>query len=186
MHKIKKMIKRAVLVFSILLFFSCKDEKKSMDAPVDTVIEKVVKDDVLTITLEVRTEQDDKFEIYYVDDLPENGFSADKRLASYIKGGNDYQLITFTLPNKIWPYNLRFDIGDNNNKYETPVEIKSITFKYNGNIFEIDKSIMDSFFQPNVYLEPITDGYLRKIVDDKYDPFLIAKPILIKKMELEL
>lgn len=180
------MIKRAVLVFSILVFFSCKDEKKSMNTPIDTVIEKVVKDDILTITLEVRIEEDDKFEIYYVDDLPENGFSADKRLANYIKGGDDYQLVTFALPKKVWPYNLRFDLGDNNNKYETPVEIKSITFKYNNNVFEIDKSIMDSFFQPNAYLEPTTNGYSRKAVDGKYDPFLITKPVLIKKMELEL
>lgn len=179
-------MKRAILIFSVLLIFSCKDEKKSGSEPVGTPSQNMVKDDILTITMKVRTKEDDKFEIYYVDDFPENSFSADKRLASYVKGSEDYQSLTFTLPKEIWPYHLRFDLGDNNNKYETPVEIKSISFKLNNNNFEIDSSIIENFFQPNAYLEPTANGYSRKVVDGKYDPFLLAKPILIKKIDLEL
>lgn len=179
-------MKKTVFIFTILLIFSCKDEKKSSIAPVDVSSENVAKDDILTITLDVRTKEDDKFEIYYVDDFSENGYSADKRLAVYVKGNKDYQSITFTLPKEVWPHQLRLDLGENNNKYETPVEIKSIRFKLNNNNFELDGPTIESFFHPNAYMEPITNGYSRKVVDGKYDPFLIAKPVLIKKMELEL
>lgn len=179
-------MRKAVLIFLILLSFSCKDENKPKTDSVNSTSEKAIKDDVLTITLDVRIKEDDKFELFYVDDFTEGGFTGDKRLATYIKPNNDFQTIEFKLPKDVFPYNFRIDLGDNVNKFETLVEIRSIKLQLNGNIIEIDSSIVDSFFQPNVFLQKTEHGYSRKVVNGKYDPFLLAKPILIKKMELEL
>lgn len=179
-------MKYVILLLTILLVFACKNERTPNKNTIENKKETIVNDDVLSITIEVRTKEADKFELYYTDDLPESGFTADKRIAVYTPGGDDFQTLTFTLPNEVWPYKLRLDLGENNNKYETPVEIKSIIFKLNSNSFVIDSSIMGSFFDTNAYIEPISNGYNRKVLEGKYDPFLVAKPVLIKKMEIEL
>lgn len=180
-------MKKAVLILIAIICFSCKDETKNKESQiVETPKEVVVKDNTLSIILDVKVKEDDKLELYYVINSPEDGFSRDNRYATYIKGNNEFQKIEFKLPKDVFPYKLRLDLGDNGNKYETNIEIKSITLQLNNNTIEIDHTTMDSFFQPNVYLQKTDNGYSRKVVDGKYDPFLLAKPVLIKKMELEL
>ena len=57
----------------------------------------------------------------------------------------------------------------------------------NENVINIDSKTLEVFFQPNIYLERVSNGiYLRKAMNGKYDPFLISKPILDKKIEIEL
>lgn len=179
-------MKTLVLIFSIFLVLSCKNGNNTDIKSIDSPIKTVVKDDILNITLHFKTSEDDAFELFFVDDHPDTSFSESKKLVRNIKGSDTYQVVTFSLPEQVFPYHLRLDIGDNSTQQETPVEIKSIRFQLNANTFEIDGAIMDSFFQPNAFLEPSYNGYLRQIRDGKYDPFLVAKPILIKKMELEL
>lgn len=180
-------MKKAVLIFMAILSFSCKDKVNNKETTtIEAPKEEVIKDDVIKIILEVKIQEDDKIELFYVDDSPEGSFSGDKRLASYIKGSEDFQLIEFKLPKDVIPYNFRIDLGDNGNKHETDVEVKSIKLQLNENTIEIDNTILDSFFQPNEFLQKTDFGYSRHVVDGKYDPFVLSKPVLIKKMELEL
>lgn len=182
-------MKTNFLLLAILLIFSCNDGKKkeSVD-PTENKEAKaeVIKDDILKIKLDFKVIQDDKFELYYSENDIGVNFGPDDRLAQYVKASNDYQSITFNLPKGIFPTNFRIDLGDNPIKNETPIEIMAITVEWNGNVINIDNSLVSSFFQPNAYLQQTETGYSRKVINDKYDPFLLVKPVLIKKMELEL
>lgn len=180
-------MKKTLIILTIILCYSCKDESKNKEIQrVETPKTEVVKDGVLKIILNVKVKEDDKFELYYIDDSPEGTYSVDKRLAIYTKAADDFQAIEFKLPKEAFPYNFRIDLGDNENRFESDVEIKSINLILNENIIEIDNTLIDSFFQPNVYLQKTENGYSRNITEGKYDPFLTARPLLIKKMELEL
>ncbi len=53
------------------------------------------------------------------------------------------------------------------------------------NEINIDKSLIDIFFQPNRYLQKTSNGYFRIVVNGKYDPFLESSPLLNKKIEIE-
>lgn len=187
-------MKKIILAALVMLVISCKNDKKQntegeqkIDKTDNRSKEVVSKEDnILTLTMSFKVLEDDKFELYYIDDSIDGVFNSEDRLAVYIKGNRDFQTIEFKLPEHSLPYMFRLDLGDNVNKYETPIEIRSVKLELNGNTIDIDDTIMDSFFQTNVYLQKTNGGYLRKIVDGKYDPFLLAKPVLIKKMELEL
>lgn len=187
-------MKNPILIFLVILIFSCKNDKKHdvedqkeiQQTEKQEVENVLIEDNVFILTMFVKVFEDDKFELYYVDDSIDGNFNSKNRLAVYVVGSNEFQTIQFKLPENSLPYKFRIDLGDNGNKYETNIEIKSITLQLNGNTIELDHTTMDSFFQPNVYLQKTDTGYSRKVVDGKYDPFLLAKPVLIKKMELEL
>lgn len=182
-------MKTKLLLLALLVCFSCNDgKKKESDEPTETKEAKIeiVKDDILKVTMDFKVTQDDKFELYYSENDIGVNFGPNDRLAQYVKANDDYQSITFNLPKDIFPSNFRIDLGDNPIKNETPVEIMSIKIEWNGNVIDIDNSLISSFFQPNAYLQQTETGYERKVINDKYDPFLLVKPVLIKKMELEL
>lgn len=180
-------MKHVPLLILIVLFFSCQKEKKDTNQlKKDSPTSKKIKDNIFKIILEVKVINDDKFEVYYVDDYEEGSFNPDKRLAKFIKASNELQTIQFNLPSGILPYKFRIDVGDNINRHETLVEIKSIRLELNSEFMLIDNQLIDIFFNPNIFLVKRDNGYLRRIVDDRYDPFLLSTPLLDKKIELEL
>ncbi|MDX1772977.1 hypothetical protein [Oceanihabitans sediminis] len=186
-------MKKLILVILVMLAVSCKNDKnqnineeQKTKQTENSNKEVVLKEDnILTVTMSVKVLEDDKFELYYVDDSIDRSFNSEDRIAVYVQANNNFQTIEFKLPEYSLPYKFRIDLGDNSNKHESNVEIKSVTLQLNQFTIDIDDATMDSFFQPNKYLQKINGGYTRKIVDNKYDPFLLAKPVLIKKIELE-
>ncbi|MFD2551529.1 hypothetical protein ACFSQP_06845 [Bizionia sediminis] len=181
-------MKKTILFLGLILCFSCKNETtntKSQELQEPEPIAKVT-DNIFTFSVELKTEEADILELYYVDDFPDAPFTREKRMAKSIEAGSDFQTIEFKLPKNSLPYKMRLDIGDNGNKFETPVFINSIKLTLNNNVIAIDDTLMDSFFQPNEYVTKIEGGYLRKTIENKYDPFITARPLLIKKIELEL
>ena len=182
-------MKKNLLLLALIVCFSCNDgKKKELVEPTGAkeAKAKIVKDDILKVTLDFKVSQDDKFELYYSENDIGVNFGPNDRLAQYVKAADDYQTITFNLPKGIFPSNFRIDLGDNPIKNESPVEIMSIKIQWNDNVIDIDRSLISSFFQPNAYLQQSETGYERRVLNDKYDPFLMVKPVLIKKMELEL
>lgn len=182
-------MKRTIFLLILLLSVSCNESKKQETNEQNGIKEtksEVLKDDILKVKLEFKATQDDKFELYYSENESSANFSPNDRLAQYVKASNEFQNVEFKLPKKVFPSNFRIDLGDNPIMNESPVEIKSITLEWNGHLIVIDNSLLSSFFQPNAYLQPNEMGYSRTVIDGKYDPFLLAKPVLIKKMEIEL
>ena len=182
-------MKKIVLIILIMAgITSCEKETKKLEDEnkTQTVEVEPKKDDILKVVLEVSTEEADRIQLFYTSESEEEGYSAKKQLIKSIKGASESEKIEFELPAKIIPYKLRIDLGDNSNRYESQINILSVTFKLNDNEFFITPELMDSFFQPNIYLERNANGYKRKIVEEKYDPFIVSKAILIKKIELDL
>lgn len=179
-------MKKIILACLIVLSFACKNEEKKAIETEKPVKKEVVKDNIFRVFINIRVSEDDKFELYYVGDTPDGNFNVNERVAKYIKGSDDFQVVELSLPENIFPYKFRIDLGDNINKYETDIEIKSIIIQLNKEKIEIENELLSSFFQNNVYLEKTPLGYKRKSVDNRYDPFLISTPLLIKKIELEL
>ncbi len=178
-------MKKIILSLIILGFFACKSETSTKNEGPITV-NKEVSEYIFKVSLEAKLMEDDKLELYYIPDFDDVNFNSQDRVAVYVKGSPNYQIIEFKLPEGIIPAKFRIDLGDNVNKFETQIAIKSVDIALDGNNISIDHTIMDNFFQPNSYLDRNNTGYLRKVVDGKYDPFILAKPILNKKITLEL
>ena len=83
------------------------------------------------------------------------------------------------------PYNFRIDIGSNDNQKE--IIIQSISIEYNNKNIIIDKESIHIFFDINEYIDyNKIDGRVSVVeVNGRKDPFIIAKPILLKKIEIE-
>lgn len=178
-------MKNAIFFSLVIIFIGCKNNQKrnTAERPHLAKSEEVIHDDLFKVLLDVTIFEDDRFQLFYVDDMPEGTFSAEKRLAYNIKGKDTSQKIKFTLPKEVFPYKLRIDFGEN--KIETPVKINSIELKYNSDSIVIDALVLEHFFHPNIYLEKGDSGYLRKTLNGRYDPFLVSTPLLDKKIELE-
>ena len=136
------------------------------------------------VSLDVKVEHDDKFQLFYINDSLEGGYSINKRLVNSFKGSNDFQPINFKLPSGVLPYKFRIDVGEKG--IETLISIRNITLKLNNNVIQINDSAIERFFKPNIYLDKSGNDFIRKKVEGRCDPFFVSTPLLIKKMELEL
>src|SRR5690606_29654296 len=179
---------RRILILMLCVFvFSCKNEKNPNIGKEDTInkevnesISKNEKDNILKIVIDLKILEDNKIDVFYIGDNPDSGFSVDELVSKRVLGSSNFQKIELELPKDILPYSFRIDLGDNSKREETVVEIKSIKLTLNDNEIDIDNSTLDGFFQPNIYLERVNGGYLIKIVDNKFGPFLLSKPIIDK------
>ncbi|WP_347923215.1 hypothetical protein [Pontimicrobium sp. SW4] len=176
----KKIILSCLVIFS----FSCKNEDKKATEVQTPIKKEVVKDNLFKIIMEAKVKEDDKFQVFFTDDSPEESFSANKRLVKNIVGSEEFQTLEFVLPKEVLPFKFRIDLGENS--YETLVEIGVIKLEYNNEVIEIDPLTLERFFQPNIYLQKTDNGFMRKTIDGRCDPFLMSTPLLIKKIELEL
>ncbi|WP_296382658.1 hypothetical protein, partial [Winogradskyella sp.] len=161
-------MKRIILALIVLGFLSCKEDKgnstqKKVIEEVGVEKRKTKKEDIFKVTLNIKMLEDDKIELFYLGEFQDGNFNSKERVAKYIKGNNEFQIIELVLPKGIIPYQFRIDIGDNVNKHETQVDIKSINLELNENIINIDNTLLNSFFHPNRYLEKNNTGYLRRV-----------------------
>ena len=178
-------MKNTIFFILFIIFIGCKNNQKrnTAERPHLAKSEEVIHDDLFKVLLDVTIFEDDRFQLFYVDDVSEGVFSAEKRLACNVKGKDTSQKIKFTLPKNVFPHKLRLDFGEN--KIETPVKINSIELKYNSDSIVVDALVLEQFFQPNIYLEKRKSEYLRITLNGRYDPFLVSTPLLDKKIELE-
>lgn len=179
-------MKRIVIIFLILIAVGCKNKNQSTsDIEIqETIKEEVKRDNQFKVIMDVTVKEDDKFQLFYIDDSPEGTFTPEKRVVFNLKGDDSPQKIQFTLPQKVLPYKFRIDLGENN--IETIVLINEIKLQYNNEKIVIDSLVLERFFQPNIYLQKTENGYLRKTIEGRCDPFLVSTPLLIKKTEIEL
>lgn len=167
---------KVYIVFMIFLqFFSCNQGKFGESKKGD-----------LLITISLRVLEDDKIELFYSGKTSLNRFDENQKFSQLVKGSSKVQKIKFRIPIESNPLKLRIDLGDNRKKKVSIIAVKEIELKRNGNVIRIDESLVNSFFQSNVYLQKTEQGYLRRIVNNKYDPYLVSKPILSKKIKIEL
>ena len=61
-----------------------------------------------------------------------------------------------------------------------------VTLELNGKSIEIDNQNINKFFRPNSFSEKTLTGYSRKVIEGKYDPFLVSTAELNNKIEMEV
>jgi hypothetical protein len=178
-------MKNTIFFILVIVFTGCKNNQQpnTAEKPHFAKSEEVINDNLFKVILDVTISENDRLQLFYVDDMPDGVFSAEKRLAYNVKGKDTPQEIKLTLPRKVFPYKLRLDFGEN--KIETPVKINSIELKYNSDSIVIDALVLEQFFKPNIYLEKVDSLYLRKTLNGRYDPFLVSTPLLNKKIEID-
>ncbi len=144
-----------------------------------------VNENTFRIEIKAVTPLDDVFEVYYTDESPEENFSGKKKIRKKTNAGSDFQTIEFKLPKEKFPFKFRLDLGEN--KQQEEIRIDQILLSYNNKQIIIAKDSIQFYFIANQFLKSDKMGSYKLItINDKRDPFIIAKALLIKKIELEL
>lgn len=181
-------MKKIIILLVLFVFISCKkNDKKEEHRDKKPEMENIVNDNIFKLVLNIKIEEDDKLEVYFAGIDPEIGYNANERVSKIVKGKNNFQNIEFLLPKDILPYYFRIDLGDGAYKQKSPIEIKSVTIYLNKNKIVVNDTLINSFFEPNMYLESVNNGvFNRNEIEGKYDPYLESKPVLNKRIEIEL
>lgn len=171
------------LIACVFLLYSCENEKNKIIG--NNAKSEIVKDNVFSVDLNIKILEDDRLQLFFINDETESGFNADKRMYIDIKGRDEFQVVSFKLPSGVLPYRFRVDLGEH--KVESDILIKSIVIKFNQGVMEIDSATFPRLFSSNVYLNT-TDfkTFTRNIIDNKYDPYILSTPLLDKKIEIDL
>lgn len=152
----------------ILLFLNCQDTDKRKGKEAKSRI-----DDFLTVSLKTKLAEDDIIEVYYAESV-QAPYNNNQKLSLYVKGDSVIQNVVFKLPNRIYPMKLRIDLGSK--MHETIIQIDEIVLStgVNSRVFKFEE--IKTNFRENQYLEinNESNGYVRKLIDGVYDPFLLS------------
>lgn len=123
-----------------MVFTGCKDEK-SVDSLEVKQPEAV--DETFKVTLGLVVKKDDTFSLFYTEDGTIN--FKDEPVWLVVKGSDAEQQITYTLPDEVFPTELRFDFGLN--KEQEDITLRSVTLEYKGNKRTIAGAELGNFFR---------------------------------------
>lgn len=171
-----------LLLLSVNLFISCKDEsnKKNNDQETESV-DKTSKN--FTITLNATVLKDDSFQVFYKS--KDESVYADKNSQfTEFKGSNLPQDIVFELPEGVIPDNIRLDFGTN--KDQADIKINSFKISFYGNTFEAKGS--DFFNYMNVDLNTAKVDKIKGIINPEtvngvYDPQAVSEGPLYEQIQ---
>lgn len=124
----------------------------------------------LMVAVEVLVTDNDIFQLFYRESEAKFNEKNSQRLK--IEASDKAQKLYFRIPDSINASFFRFDIG---NKFQTsPVIIKEIALQYNGHIKPINDDNITDYFKPNKFIEVTDKGYVRKVIAQRSDPFLVS------------
>jgi len=165
---------KGVCTLLFVFFFctiSCKENKQGNN------------DDIFKVLVNIKVKEKDEFHLFYIENSIEEGYKEEKKVTYPIVGMSDFQTIEFILPPGVLPKNFRIDVGANRN--ETLIEIEEVRLILNQNEIIINNRVFNRFFKPNVYIERTQNGFMRRIVKGRYDPFFMSTALLNKKIQLD-
>lgn len=146
LSKFKKLFMKVSIITVILLvstlFIGCKKEK-SIDNLEEVKSQKI--ENNFKVTLNVVLKKDDHFSLYYSEDKTLNFNS--EALWSEVKGNENPQDVIFTLPEDVYPTDLRLDFGMN--KQQDDIYLKMVTFEYKGIKKQIIGADIVNYFIPD-------------------------------------
>ena len=167
------------MYFLLFLFlFNCKTENKFKDFG-------SLKKDHFLIKLKVKVLKDDVIEVFYKNNY-ENKFTEIKKIRKGVAGNPEFQNVEFLISEKEFPFEFRIDLGEN--KQQSDVIINKVVIESNNDSITIEKEFLATFFIVNKYLslDTKTGAFIIHVLNDRRDPFIISKALLVKKMEIEL
>lgn len=166
-----------LLIVSISLFTSCKDNKQ------DKVETKEVEKITMTISFNAIVKQDDEFQLFYTQDGTEN-LSGENSILVPVKGNVSPQYIVFELPKDVLPNMIRFDLGGNKNQEE--VIFNEFSISYLDKKFNAKGIQLSQFFYENDQIQFNKEkGTAKPIVVEgkEYDPIFMATEVLKEELQ---
>jgi hypothetical protein len=124
-----------------LAFASCKN-KKSIDSL--ELVTPVLVDNNFKVTLNVIVKKDDTFSLFYTID-GSTDFSNIAPIWKAIKGEQNEQSLKYTLPENVYPTQLRFDFGLE--KEQEDIILRSVILEYKDKKKEINGPQLVYFFR---------------------------------------
>ncbi len=162
---------------------SCKGDKN--DEKVDSSNEpKIELPEIFFVEMDVQVSQKDDFSVYYTEDGTDK-FTGEQATWRGVKGGTDFEKITFQLPEPVLPTHIRLDFGMN--KEQGNVVVKNIKLIFKDQTFEIKGSdffnyfIQNELFKTNVSTEK---GTLEILKQEKefITPYFYPKQELVDRI----
>ena len=177
-------MKYYIFLITICLI-NCKNISKEANAnKIEETKTEVIDKEIFKIHVDFTAQKDDIFEVYYTSESVEENFSANKKIRKKIGGSPQSQIVVFELPKDVFPFNFRIDLGQN--KEQDFLILHNIKIELNGELISIDQSLIKSFFVMNKFIEYDNGQFNLKEFNGRWDPFIIHKAVLIKKIEIEL
>ena len=153
------------IILSILwvtvFFTGCKNDKSvdSLD-----VVKPVVVDNSFKVTLNVIVKKDDDFSLFYTEDGSID-FKGEPMWTG-VKGSENVQPVTYTLPQDVFPTELRLDFGMK--KDQEDIILKSVVLEYKGKTRQIAGPELITFFRADenkCSFDPAS-GVIKAVVKD--------------------
>lgn len=152
-----------LLLFITITAISCKDEAKNQENPAPAQEENAAAANAFKVTLTIVVKKDDDFCLLYTED---GSLNFKDGVWEHIKGLDNEQTIQFSLPNDVFPTELRLDLGKNSEQDD--LLLKSLKFEYAGKVRELNGPQIGAFFRAdgNKCSYDYTTGVIKGIVKD--------------------
>lgn len=161
-----------------LTFISCKnDDKKEVVSPIEAV-----KSNTFDVIVDLVIKKDDELILFYKGSSI--NYFDDKNTVYYgIKGKQEPQSVTFSIPEGVLPNDIRIDISSK--KDQEPVKINSISLSFEGRIFKVDQKDLLKYFTPNEYIAFDAASSVATFLPkgEQYDPIFNTKPAIYIELE---
>lgn len=140
----------------------------------------------IQVNVEAISDKDIKMELYYLLE-GQNQFNEKNKKTNGIEGGLAPQSIKFEIPRGAIGHRFRIDFGDR--KMDAPnIFLRSVTVEDGSSKTTISQREIGYFFYFNEYVRfNKYNGELTFLtLEDRSDPFMISRPILQKKIKIDL
>ncbi|CAM3594540.1 hypothetical protein [Flavobacterium chungbukense] len=130
------------------------------------------KKDLFTVTIEGIFAKNDKLQVFY---LVEGGEWKDENsVFRSVYASSEMQKIVINFPEKVFPENIRVDLGYNTTQQN--VTIKNISIQHNSKVINGDFDAYKKYFYTNEFVtwDPNYYGYKLSVINNQYDPFLMG------------
>ncbi|NBL65783.1 hypothetical protein GV828_11285 [Flavobacterium sp. NST-5] len=174
-----KSIKVLVTLLLVTTILSCKNEGK------DAAEKTAEKPNVYTFTLNAVVQQNDDFQIFFKEDNnPETPFEEVNSVWSGIKGGTNAQDVIFTLPEDVFPTQIRFDFGQN--KTQPGILVNNFRVAFKDKTFDVKGADFTNYFIPDekfVKFDKAT-SLITPIVQENgaYDPMFFSNGVFNEQL----
>lgn len=151
------------LLLITVFFTSCKDEKSIDNLP--TVTPEKVEDNSFKFTLKCIVKKNDDFALYFTED-GSISFEKVQPIWQGIKGSENEQEITYSLPEDAYPTQFRIDLGLKQDQQD--IIIKGVKMTYKGKTFEANGPKFFEFFRAdeNQCTADVVTGTIKAVVKD--------------------
>ncbi|MFE3872328.1 hypothetical protein ACFX5F_13955 [Flavobacterium sp. ZS1P70] len=166
------------IFFFAIAFVSCKNEdKKATAVPVEEV-----KANTFDVIVDLVIKKDDELILFYKDSSI-NYFDEKNTVYYGLKGKQEPQTITFSIPEGVLPNDIRFDISSK--KDQSPIKINSIRLSFEGRTFRVDQKDLLKYFTPNEFITFDESSATATLISkgEKYDPIFNTKQAIYIELE---